>query len=136
MNTEDIFRGLGLDAVTGVKLLDWLDLSTDELQIPQRFSKLQAVIGFLKDVPEDTQRFLIAKATRGKMVDKLDHMYEYTGLLNEKKMHEDKLGEIDKERSILELSNEPELVIDAAKRSMDVRGNLDKIKEEIYLYEK
>ena len=88
MNPEAIFDGMGVDAITGVKLMDWLGVTAEELQVPQRFHRLQDIVQFLKQFPEDTQRFLISKSTRGKLVDKLDHFFEYTSLLKEKQAKE------------------------------------------------
>lgn len=136
MNIETALGDLGVDAVTGVLLLDLLDMTPMELEAPQRFQRLKVVIDYLKQFPEDTQRFLVAKATRGKMVDRLNHMYEYVHLLSKKDSLEKSIADIDKERSAVELSNDPLLQTEVARRSLEVRTALDHIKEEISLYER
>jgi hypothetical protein len=134
MNAESIFEELGVSAITGVNLLDWLSISPEELSIPQRFSKLQGIIGFLKSFPEDTQRFLVNKATRGKQVDKLDHMFEYTNLLTKKSEHEQELKMIEQEKSVVAFD---QVRMDELQlRESEVKKNLDQTLEEVYLYER
>lgn len=136
MNPEAIFDGMGVDAITGVKLMDWLGVTAEELQVPQRFHRLQDIVQFLKQFPEDTQRFLISKSTRGKLVDKLDHFFEYTSLLKEKQAKEALLQNLDKERSAVEMSGDEILKRDVAQRSLQVSESLAKVKAEIEIYEK
>ncbi len=136
MNPERAFEDLGIDAVTGVSVMEMLGVSTDELSIPQRFSRLKEVINYFKQFPEDTQRFLIRKATAGKLVDKLDHLYEYTHLLQRKSHYEETLKGLDKERSAIETTGDEVLLRDVAQRSLDNSQQLDFIKQEIGIYEK
>lgn len=133
---ERTFQDLGLDAITGVELMDSLGVSLMDVSIPQRFHRLHAVIDFLKQFPEDTRRFLISKAVRGKSVDKLDHMFEYVNLLQSKKMYEDILGNIEKEHSVMEFSADSMKLSEIVARSTDARSKLNQINEEITIYEK
>lgn len=136
MNPEAAFGDLGIDAVTGTLFLDLLDMSPDEFASPERFSKLRSVIDYLKQFPEDTQRFLVTKATRGKYVDRLDHMFEYTSLLKAKEEKEKALAGLERESSATEHVDDPFLKVDLAKRSIDTREALKEIKEEIAIYER
>lgn len=136
MNPESAFNELGVDAVTGSLLMEVLGVTTAELQIPRRFEQLKAVINYLKDFPEDTQRYLINKATRGKMVDKLEHMAEYTNLLKQRTFNQDILKKIDDERSATAGNSEPTIEREIAQRALDVRATIGKLSDEISLYEK
>lgn len=136
MNPEAAFGDLGIDAITGTLFLEQLDMSPDEFASPERFSKLQSVINYLKQFPDDTQRFLIAKATRSKYVDRLEHMFEYTELLKRKESVEKNLVSIDKENSAIEFSEDPFLKAGVARRSYDANDELARIKDEIAIYEK
>jgi hypothetical protein len=129
-----MFQDLGVNALTGVNLLEWLDVAPEELAFPQRFSKLQAVIEFLNPFPEDTQRFLINKATLGKQVDKLEHMFEYTALLQRKYGYEQSLKKIEHEKSVLGF--DPSLMDEVQLREDGVKKDLDLLLAEIRLYEK
>lgn len=127
---------LGIDAITGISLMDQLDMNPDDLAIPQRFSRLKEVIGFFKQFPEDTQRFLITKATRGKAVDKLNHIFEYTKLLTKRSEYEDILQGIDKEKSALGFMIDPIKAQAIAERSVETRTSLEMVSDEIKVYEK
>ena len=136
MNTERVFEDLGIDAITGVEIMDQLSIVPDELQSPRRFAQLKEVINYLKQFPQDTQRFLINKATRGKLVDKLQHLHEYTHLLTRKSFYEQELEKLSKERSAVEQAGDPILLKDIATRDMANREQLNFIQEEIGIYEK
>ncbi len=127
---------LGVDAITGVKVLNLLDISTDELQIPQRFSKLQDIIKFLSQYSEDTQRFLINKATRGKQLDKQQHFHEYMQLLQKKAVVNDVLDHVLDEKDIIEATGDATKLQELANREVELRMQSDNLAEEINLYER
>ena len=135
MQISTAFQELGISAVLGTELLDTLGLSTDDIQIPQRFSKFQSVIHFLKQFPEDTQRFLINKATRGKTVDKLEHFYDYTNLLREKAEYEKVLDRLEKDFSVIEMSDDLLHITEVQVKLSDTKQKLGILKEEQEIYE-
>lgn len=130
-----MFGDLGVDAITGVELMDFLDLTADELQDPRRFSQLQQVISFFKQFPTDTQRFLIKKVTTGKMVDKLKHVLEYTRLLSKKSALENELDAVEKERSAIEASGDPIALQQISFKANDIERMLTGTNDEIRIYE-
>lgn len=134
MDREAIFQDLNIDVITGVQVLDMLDVTTDELVIPQRFSRLKSVINFLKQFPEDTQRLLINKSVRSKAVDKLNHFFEYTVLLKQKGEYEEMLKNIENEKSVILETDEKFKEVED--RFNDVSGKLNDLKEELFIYEK
>lgn len=133
MDTSRIFQDLGIDAIIGTQLLDMLELSTDELVIPQRFNRFKSVIDFLKQFPEDTQRFLINKTVRSKAVDRLNHFFEYSELLKQKGEYEKMIDSINTERSVV---NDKTKEIELSGRLTEISSRLQNLKEEINIYEK
>ena len=135
-NAETTFNDLGVSAILGTQLLGWLNLSLEDLAIPSRFTKLQSCIDYLKQFPDDTQRFLINKATRGKAVDKLDHLYEYTNLLKEKTSIEANLKANASELSVISGSQDMMKISELTSKVDSLQTNLRHINEEITIYEK
>lgn len=136
MNIERSFEDLGIDAVTGVRLMDVLNVSPHELALPQRFSRLSTIIDYLKLFSEDTQRFLINKATRGKPIDKLDHMFEYVDLLKQKTHYDQVLEDAKAKVSALEMSGDSSELSQAQVDKEVAEQSLRAICEEIILYER
>ena len=135
-NIESAFNELGIDAVVGTELMDWLGVSAIDLGDPQRFSKFQSVIGYFKQFPVDTQRFIIRKAVNGKNVDKLQHIWEYSELLKNKKAVEESLEKIKVEASAVGTSGDAVLRMANAEREIEANRALGQITDEIRLYEK
>lgn len=134
MNISTAFDDLGVNAIAGVSLMGHLGLNPQDLMFPQKFAKFQVVVDFLKQFPEDTQRFLINKATRGKFLDKLDHMFEYTNLLKNKESIEKDLNSLEKEVSAI--FDDEFKSAEVSTKITENKERLDKIKEEITLYER
>lgn len=136
MNAENAFNSAGVDPISGVQLMATLGMSNDDLIIPQRFQKFQEILSFFSKFSEDTQRFLVSKATRGKMVDKLDHIFEYTQLLKQKEGYESELRNLGMENSAVEMHGDSMLMSELSHRAMDIRQRLSNVREEIDIYEK
>lgn len=139
LSTESIFNELGLDAITATQLMDWLSLSTADIQDPKRFHELRATADYLKQFPLDTQRFLIQRATNGKMVDKLKQMFEYTQLLKNRDAIKSNLEKIQSEKQALSPWNgeiDPILLASNAHQELALSQHLGSIKEELSIYEK
>lgn len=127
MNAETIFNDLGTNAVKASEIMDILGITIDDIGIPQTFTKLQSVIKYLSQYPDDTQRFLINKATRGKPIDKLSHMFEYTLILKDKEQYDKLLEQKNKELSVIgndsikseKLFNEKNTIIEKIKELGD-----------------
>lgn len=135
ISPEQSFNDLGIDAITGTQMMDWLSLSKIDLGDPTRFSRLKEIIDYFKQFPEDTQRFLIVRATRNKTVDRLTHVWEYAQLLNRRKGYEDMLQLIEKERSVLGENPDPVILSSISSRSLETRESIAKLNSEIGIYE-
>ena len=135
-DVETAFSDLGVNAIIGTEMLDLLGLSSVDLQIPQRFSRLQSIISYFKDLPEDTRRFLITKATRGKMVNRLDHVFEYMNLLKNKAARQQELEENTSQLQKFKAIGDFENVSIAQVKETQIKESLGRVDEEIYLYEK
>lgn len=136
ISTESAFNKLGIDAVTGVELMDWLGLSPIDFGDPARFGRFQSIIDYMKQFSTDTQRFLIRKVVNGKNVDKLSYMWEYTELLKNKKAAEEAIEKTKAEASALNAGSDPALSVSFAARETEVRTALNAIIGEMAIYEK
>lgn len=136
MDIESAFQDLGANALDATRIMDSLGLSTSDLHIPQRFSRLQAVIQYLKQFSEDTQRFIVNKSTRGKAVDKLNHVFEYTGLLKEKSIYDQELSKVQKELGTYSAIEDFAHLQDSKLKEAELTQKVASIQENIYLYEK
>jgi len=135
IDARETFNDLGAQAEVGLNLLEQLNVNIEELAIPRRFQQLKTLVEMFRNVPADYQRFVINKATRGKNVDKLQHMYEYMHLLKSKGELETREKMLEQER---ESSKDSDEVIkqDIANRSLDNKKRIDILNKEIELYEK
>jgi hypothetical protein len=134
LNTQEIFNDLGVNAIVATNLMDLLGLYPNDFYDPQRFSRFQVVVDYLKQFPDDTQRFIITKATRGKLVDKLDHVFEYTNLLKQKFAQEEALENIKKEISVLEATGDPKIEMTRLQEE-EMDRQIERTLEEIKIYE-
>lgn len=82
MDIETKFNDLGVDAVLGFRLMSMLGLNASDFVDESRFLRFKDVITFFKNNP-DTE-YIINKITTGKSVDRLDHVWGYTELSNQK----------------------------------------------------
>jgi hypothetical protein len=114
--------------------MELLDLSPSDFVNPVRFARFQSVATYLKQFPEDTQRFLITKSTRGKVVDRLDHVFEYTNLLKQKFAQEKTLERLKEELSAMEAIGDPQSHLTQA-QSEEMDAQLNRTLEEIQIYE-
>lgn len=136
INTESKFNELGIDAISGVNLMEWLGVSSFDLGDPVRFTKFKDIIGYMKQFPVDTQRYLVRRAVNNKNVDKLNHVFEYTELLKNKKAIEEALERISAEASALGPDSDPVLRIANGHKELEAKHALDSVAKELYLYEK
>lgn len=136
MNPQEAFNDLGIDAMTGVRLMGALGLSPIDFNNPARFTRFHQVIDYFKNLPEDTQNFLISKVTTGKIGDKLDKVFEYTQLLDRKHSLERDLESIKKESSITPLDASPIIRESLATKELSALSSLQSISNDIAIYEK
>lgn len=135
MNPNEAFTDLNIDAVTGERMMSMLGIGVHDLSIPSRFSKLKSIIGIFKNFSDDTQRFLISRATTGKNVDRLEYMYEYSNLLENKLGLEKELQDFQKETSALN-TIDPIILESNARRSEQLSSSLNRVKDMMSVYEK
>lgn len=135
MNIESAFNDLGVNAIKATEMLESLGISVHELNIPSVFIKLQSVVDYLKNFPEDTQRFLINKATRGKTIDKLSHMFEYTMILKEKEFNEKELEKTSKEISAVGFNDVPKMN-ELSEKKNQINTKLTSLHEELEVFNK
>jgi hypothetical protein len=134
MDPESAFNDLGVNAVTGTRLMEMLDVTMTDLIDPQRFSRLRSITEFLSQFPEDTQRFLVNKATRSKNLDKLTHMFEYSELLKERAKAEESLKSCVEEMSMVLSAGDMDRHMELASKKPSIEKRLADVTEEIDLY--
>lgn len=138
MNTDQLFQELGINPLIATKLMGYLDLNTGDLNDPFNFSKIQDVVDFLKQYPEDDQRFMIRKVTIGKQ-DKLKVMHEYTQILKDKAFHENTIAKIREEKrnmAFQEGGPDLEKVKSLDEQEVYSKSKLNQVKEELEFYHK
>jgi hypothetical protein len=132
---ESKFSDLDIDAMAGSEMMNLLGLTAIDLGDPQRFSKLQEVISFLKQFPEDTRKYLITKVVRGTDPDKLQKVLEYTNLLRKKTDLQLELEGAKKGLSILPADSDPILRLQYAQREVSAGDSIKAIDLDISRYE-
>lgn len=136
MEAETVFSDLGVNALDGTRMMDMLGIHMSELNIPQRFFKLHEIIKYIRQFPEDTQRFLVNKAVRNKNVNKLDHMFEYMHILKEKESYETQLRDIEKELSIFDPAIDFHKVAELQLAENSIKESLQNLDSEKAIYER
>jgi len=135
MNNSQLFNDLGISPISAISIMESLDLSTEDLSFPQNFVKLKHVIDFLKDYSEDTQRFLIRKATLNKQ-NKLKCMDEYCDLLSKIKDNDSILGKIKDELEVVLISNDEDKIKEVKLREEAAYKQSRFLRDEIAIYHK
>lgn len=135
---EQIFSDLGVDAMTGVRLMNALGLTRMDFSDPARFSKFQRVLDFVRQYTEDTQSFLISKVTNGKVsTDRLDKFFEYSQLMERKQAFERELESVRREASVIGTQPvESPIMLANTARVVDVTNRIGALAREIEVYEK
>lgn len=142
MNIEAIFNEVGADALFCTEVMDTLGINADEFIDPKKFNQFKDVVKYLKDSPN--WQYVAKKLTTGKMVDKLQHLWEYSQLESQLKMTQEEKQKIrenletiikfsgDKKVPLEELDNYKE----ARKQYEKVESSLADISNEMSIYEK
>lgn len=135
MDIERQFEDLGVDAITGVKLMQLTGISPDDFIDPIRFLRFKDVINFFKDIPD--KEYLINRVLLGKVVDKLDHLWGYTQLLQQRATTENHIKELSENLDKVKFM--PKAETDALKFEQELgnaQGELSKIVDHMAAYEK
>lgn len=96
---ERQFEDLGIDAITGIKIMSALNLNPDDFYDGGRFLRFKDVIDFFKNIPD--RDYVLNMITIGKNVDKLDHVWGYTQLQIQKNNIKHTLEEENKKMDLL-----------------------------------
>lgn len=132
-----IFDDAGTDAITGSEIMGILGLSTDDFGLAQNYEKFKDIVQFMKGYSD--YRYVLNKITRGKMVDKLDHAWNYVAIAKEKEIKKKRIEELEKQ--IDEVSRfgddkKSNLLDGLSRMSTDMRKDCDLLEKEMSLYEK
>lgn len=105
MDIERQFEDLGVDAITGIQLMNSLNINPDDFYDEARFLRFKDVIEYFKNIPD--RDYILNKITIGKNVDKLDHVWGYTQLTKQKETVKNSIsGEMTKLKTLEDLGDE------------------------------
>lgn len=134
MDIERRFEDLGVDAITGLKLMRTLGLNQDDFYDEARFMRFKDVIDYFKDV-QDTE-YLFNKLFVGKMVDRLDHLWGYTQLVKQKENLNKSIEQNTKKLDLI-MATGDDMAIQEQQDILNANKiELSKTNEQIYSYEK
>lgn len=120
-----IFEDAGVDAIKGSQIMDLLDLSLEELNIPQRFNRFVEIADFMKNYSNFPH--VIRKICIGKDVDRLSHVWTYTQLAKNREQAKFDFAEIKKQyKEDKSLKDKYE----------EIEKTLNEVESEMELYEK
>ncbi len=94
MSLEQSFNDIGADSIVATDIMGQLGMNDFDLQDPVRFNRFKEVYDYLKN---KDYRFTIGKTTKGKQVDKLDHLWGYVELHKQKDILNSKAKKLDEE---------------------------------------
>jgi len=132
-----IFDDAGTDAITGSEIMGILGLSTDDFGLAQNYAKFKDIVGFMKGFSD--YRYVLNKITRGKMVDKLDHAWNYVAIAKEKEQKKAKMNELEKKISEVSTFGDDgstNLLKELSLMHVDMKRDMALIEQEMSLYEK
>lgn len=139
----DQILGMGVSPIFATSLMGLLEIHPDELVDSVRFERFKDVLICLKD--DKNYSYIVNKLTRGKQIDKLNHVWSYTKLEHEKKRLLEERDGIQRNLDlILRMSGDKQVkdpadvvgYSDHLKMINGVNDSLRKIDEEMGFYEK
>lgn len=142
VNIIDKLGNVSGSTMDSLRIMELLDITSDEFLDPNRFQKFQEVIKKLSEYPN--KEFMIKKVTLKKMGhDKLNIIWEYLKALELKKMHEDELAKITESKDVIvkfseEKGLDPEELEEYQKHLEQIdsiSSSLKELEDEIGLYE-
>lgn len=136
MDIERQFEDLGVDAITGIELMRQLNINPTDFIDTARFMRFKDVIDYFKDIPD--RSYLFNKITIGKNVDKLDHVWGYTQLAQQKNSLKSNIESDTKRLQTIEDLGD-EMQHDTAKfiqgNLIEKKAELSRVNEQIDKYE-
>lgn len=136
MDIERKFEDLGVDAITGTRLMGLLRLTPDDFLDPSRFMRFKDVIDHFKNVPDID--YIVNKVTAGKSVDRLDHLWGYAQLSQQrsslKKEVEDVRSKLDIYQDVGD-EFQKNMANGLNQRILDIKSEAKKVDEQIQQYE-
>ena len=139
----DQILGMGVSALYATNLMGLLGLHPDELLDAARFERFKDVLMHLKD--NQQYEYIVNKLTRGKSVDKLDHLWSYGKLEKQKMLLEKDREEVQKNlNTILRLAGDKQITdpndvvgySDCVKMLDGANDGLRRIEDEMSFYER
>lgn len=137
MDIEARLQDLGVDAITGVRLMQLIGVYPSEFFDESRFMQFKDVIDFFKDKPD--LEFLINKITAGKNVDRLTHVWGYCELTKqkvEKSKQLDVLNDRKKTLEVMNLESNEFALAEIENEINETNINIGHLSDQMFSYEK
>lgn len=133
MDIERQFEDLGVDAITGVQLMRSLGLNGDDFLDGARFMQFKDVIDYFKDIPD--RDYLFNKILVGKPVDRLQHIWGYSQLAQQKNKLKTQMEIENKKLGLLSTMGDENEMLKQREIIIKYQSDLLKVDEQIYKYE-
>lgn len=143
LSTSNPFSDLNVDPIKGTEILSYLGVTPSTLSHPTIFNQVQDILAHLQNVED--YRWFINKAVGAKNVDKLQHVWEYVKLQEERAQLSGDLDKINRNISEATMKEqdgqldelEKKVVIpDLFNQKRDLTKRVSRIDEELAIYEK
>lgn len=136
MSIEGRFNDLGIDPVIAVKLMDLLNVSSDDFIDARRFERFKDVASYIGRF--ENYEYMIRKLTLTKNVDRLDHMWEWCQLSKQRQDIEKSIEDISFEGEELDKLSSSSEGVEKLKQIQKVLSNkvseINNLDQEMELY--
>jgi hypothetical protein len=94
---EEKFNDMGVDAFTGSEIMNLAGVSFTDVKNPVVFEKLHDIVKYIKTIPPEQRSYFMNKVIAGKSVNKLDHLFGYVKLNEQRDIKRNELKMLDEE---------------------------------------
>lgn len=135
MSALEQLSDIGINPITATSLMRRLGISSDELSLPEVFSRFQDVAKYFSGF--ENADYVISKVTWRKTDDPLQKLYEFVGIQKKREFLEKQLSEIDGEINLIQSVPDTELkMMELNNKKEDVNIQLLQTISEAKLYER
>lgn len=135
MSILETLNDIGINPVVATSLMKKLNLSPDELDIPEYFNMFKDVAQFFSKY--ENAAYVISKVTYRHTDNMLQKLYEYVDIQKRREQTEKEMSSIDGEIKILGTIPEAQEMKEVlAKKKLDKMVELNQINKEVQMYER
>lgn len=135
MSALEQLQDIGINPITATSLMRRLNISSDELTLPEVFSRFQEVAKYFSAF--ENADYVISKVTWRKTDDPLQKLYEFVGIQKKKAFVEEQLDKIESEINLVSNVPDNELkMLELSQRKEELNVELLQTINESKLYER